>query len=195
MPELFVAFSEQERERLTGLMFGIGLELTLEKGYKGIKVDTITQRAGIAKGSFFNFFTSKSDYIVAMLQWYGDQFLEQMHLAAQKPGWDFRKFVMETLLGDGFCFLNPAEQLKIKNAVNETCWAKFKENERAFYCQIVRLLGKDPAICKPEVFANLLVSLLTYIHAPEHVPSFFPDAREDTIKCLADAVCLYVEEH
>lgn len=38
-------------------------ELFLERGYDGTSVADITQRAGVSRSSFFNYFTSKSDVL------------------------------------------------------------------------------------------------------------------------------------
>ena len=38
-------------------------ELFLERGYEGTSVADITQRAGVSRSSFFNYFTSKSDVL------------------------------------------------------------------------------------------------------------------------------------
>jgi TetR/AcrR family transcriptional regulator, transcriptional repressor for nem operon len=56
------------RERL----LKAALELLWEHGYGGIRVDAVCQRAGVQKGSFYHFFSSKSGLTVAALRRHWD---------------------------------------------------------------------------------------------------------------------------
>jgi TetR/AcrR family transcriptional repressor of nem operon len=45
----------------------IGLDLVLSKGFNATGVETILKQAKVPKGSFYNFFTSKEDFALAII--------------------------------------------------------------------------------------------------------------------------------
>ncbi len=54
-------FSEQEKEAIRNELLSVGLEQFEHFGFNKTNVDDITEKVGIAKGSFYNFFSSKGD--------------------------------------------------------------------------------------------------------------------------------------
>ncbi len=58
----------QQKEQLRLMLFETALKLFREQGYEATTVQQITSRAGIAKGTFFNYFSSK-DQVLA--EWHG----------------------------------------------------------------------------------------------------------------------------
>ena len=60
---------QKQAEALRGLIYETALGLFRERGYESTSVDRITAAAGVAKGTFFNYFPSK-DHVLAM--WYQD---------------------------------------------------------------------------------------------------------------------------
>lgn len=58
---------EQKKDQLRKHLYEVALELFGEQGYEQTTVALITERAGVAKGTFFNHFPSK-DHVLA--EWY-----------------------------------------------------------------------------------------------------------------------------
>ena len=58
---------ETKKEKVNKLLYDTALQLFREKGYEATSVREITQKAGVAKGTFFNHFPTK-DHILAT--WY-----------------------------------------------------------------------------------------------------------------------------
>lgn len=54
---------ENKREKI----LEAGKKLILEVGYAKTKVEKITEAVGIAKGSFYNYFNTKEDFLLAMI--------------------------------------------------------------------------------------------------------------------------------
>lgn len=61
-----------------------GLQLFATKGYSATGVLDITDAAGVPKGSFYNYFQSKEDFALAVLEQYRSQ--AQEHMAEQLAG-------------------------------------------------------------------------------------------------------------
>ena len=61
-------FSEEEREKLRISMLEQAMPLLEEYGLTHMSVDKITKRVGIGKSTFYNFFSSKEEYISYALE-------------------------------------------------------------------------------------------------------------------------------
>lgn len=58
---------QQQAEKLNNLLYETALKLFRERGYESTSISRITNRIGIAKGTFFNYYQSK-DHVLA--KWY-----------------------------------------------------------------------------------------------------------------------------
>ncbi len=74
--------SKKDQRRLA--LIAAGMQLFVEQSFAKTTIDQITGKAGFAKGTFYNYFTTKEDLLVSALQLTQDQDLEQT-----------RRFVME----------------------------------------------------------------------------------------------------
>ncbi|TYB51147.1 TetR/AcrR family transcriptional regulator [Nonomuraea sp. PA05] len=64
-----VAFTSEEKARITGVLLDLGEELFTTQGLKKTSLDELVGPAGIAKGSFYAFFDSKESlYLEVMLR-------------------------------------------------------------------------------------------------------------------------------
>lgn len=63
-----------------------GLEVLTEKGFVAAGLDELLQRAGVPKGSFYHYFSSKEAYGLALIAHYADYFARKLarHLAASE---------------------------------------------------------------------------------------------------------------
>lgn len=61
--------NDDPRERL----LAVGLSLFSRQGYHGTGIKDIVDSAGVPKGSFYNYFESKEDYVVDIIRHYGEQ--------------------------------------------------------------------------------------------------------------------------
>ena len=60
-------FTDNEKAEIKQKMVVLAAELFKEQPFKDVKVSDITQKLGIAKGSFYNFFSSKESLLLAVL--------------------------------------------------------------------------------------------------------------------------------
>lgn len=65
---------KQQRQQIRDKIINNAIQLFSEKGYENILVDDITKSVGIAKGTFYNFFSSKSDILTI---WAEQEFIKQ----------------------------------------------------------------------------------------------------------------------
>ena len=84
MPSIF---SQEDKERIRTQLLAEGREMMLERGITKMNIDELAESAGIAKGTFYNFFPSKQDFIMEIIHYYQDGKLAQLEkLVADKKG-------------------------------------------------------------------------------------------------------------
>ena len=64
MPKIF---TDEEREGKRVQMFRAGLDLIKKNGYTHASVEKIAEAAGLGKGTFYNFFSSKEDFMAQLI--------------------------------------------------------------------------------------------------------------------------------
>lgn len=84
MPSIF---TKEDKERIRTQLLAEGRQMMLERGITKTNIDELAENAGIAKGTFYHFFSSKQDFILEIIHAYQDEKLTQLkRLAADKKG-------------------------------------------------------------------------------------------------------------
>jgi len=76
MPKIF---TDEERENKRIRMFTAGLELIKKHGYTHASVEKIAEAAGLGKGTFYNFFSSKEDFMSQLIEYGRTIFRERVN--------------------------------------------------------------------------------------------------------------------
>lgn len=61
-------FNEEEREQVRRKLLDAGYELFLSSGFRRMTVAGITKKAGVAVGTFYNFYESKEQFVIALIK-------------------------------------------------------------------------------------------------------------------------------
>lgn len=78
-------FSQKDKKRIRTQLISKGREMMLERGITKTNIDELAEYAGIAKGTFYNFFSSKQDFVLEIIYSYQNEKLEQLkQLVADK---------------------------------------------------------------------------------------------------------------
>lgn len=72
-----VSFTEEQQEEIREQLFHEGIRLSRKFGVQHMTISKLTAACGIAKGSFYNFYKSKEEFILALSQW-ADKKTEEM---------------------------------------------------------------------------------------------------------------------
>lgn len=87
-----------------------GQRIMAGKGFSAVGLNEILTDAGVPKGSFYHYFTSKEAFGVAMLKRYFDEYLSELDATLNQPG------------------LNMAQRLM-------NYWQQWQESQSFFECQ------------------------------------------------------------
>ena len=81
MPRLFNA---EKKEEIRNQLISEGKEMMLEEGITKMNLEKLAYSAGIAKGTFYNFFKTKQHFILAIIRTYQQQQYEILNQTAQQ---------------------------------------------------------------------------------------------------------------
>lgn len=80
-------FSREDKKKIRMKLLTEGRKMMIERGITKTNIDELAENAGIAKGTFYNFFPSKQDFILEIIHYYQDEKLAQLkQLAEDKKG-------------------------------------------------------------------------------------------------------------
>jgi AcrR family transcriptional regulator len=66
-------YSNERKHEIRERLYDAGLELIRQSGLKGMNIDIITKKVGIAQGTFYNFFPSKEILVFYLVKRYQEQ--------------------------------------------------------------------------------------------------------------------------
>ena len=115
-------FSIAEKEQLREKMFLSGLELLKEYGMTHMSVEKIAAAAGIGKSTFYNFFMSKEDFVIQLIEFNRSRFwkaVSDMLGEREKLTTDESKQVLTMIINSKdsvYQYLTPEDEEKLAAA-------------------------------------------------------------------------------
>ncbi|MCR5057046.1 MAG: TetR/AcrR family transcriptional regulator [Clostridiales bacterium] len=115
-------FTIEEKERLKEQMFQAGLKLLKEYGMTHMSVEKITSEAGIGKSTFYNFFLSKEDFVLQLIEFNRMRFwkaVQEMRGSREKLTEDESKKVLTAIINNQdsvYQYLTPEDEEKLAQA-------------------------------------------------------------------------------
>ena len=159
--DTFFNLPEEKRERV----IQVALEEFAQHGYAQASVSRMVRRAGIAKGSIYQYFDDKKDLYLYLIRLVGEAKVRFM--AQEKPpaGRDFfEDFRGQLLAGARFGLASPRNQLYVQVAskmyaspIRDEMLAKMKEMSEAYLADLVRAAQE-----KGQIRTDVPVELVTY---------------------------------
>jgi len=152
------------------LILDLAIEEFAQHDYKNASISNLVARAGIAKGSFYQYFEDKRDLYLYLIQIAGEEkkrFLEQKSLT--NPGmqlFDFLRWAMSE--GARFEFSNPLlaqvayRALFSDRPFGDDPFNQLQDMVMAYYLSLVQL-GKSQGVIEGDLDDSLVVFLLSTI--------------------------------
>ncbi len=192
MPKIF---SDIEKDTQRNTLFKKGLQMIVERGYKNVTVDELVTLIGSSKGYFYRLFESKEEFFLQAISWQMTRNLERLE-AARGNGASTDE--LSRLYKDLFIeasTTNYMDMFYIYSKVSEAQWQQFRNFEEAHYIRVVKLLGKDPAICDPKVLSNLSAMIYLSYGMTQYAPYLFEEKNDAVLDILLATMHRYVTEH
>ena len=192
MPKIF---SDIEKDTQRNTLFEKGLQMIVERSYKNVTVDDLVNLIGSSKGYFYRLFESKEDFFLQAISWQMTKNLEVLS-EAHKDGSSleelsqlYKKLFLQAST------TNSMDLFYIYSKVSEEQWKRFRDFEEAHYIKVVKLLGKDPAVCNPKVLSNLSTMIYLSYGMTQYAPYLFEEKNDAVLDILLATMHRYVIEH
>ena len=192
MPKIF---SDIEKDTQRNTLFEKGLQMIVERSYKNVTVDDLVNLIGSSKGYFYRLFESKEDFFLQAISWQMTKNLEVLS-EAHKDGSSleelsqlYKKLFLQAST------TNYMDLFYIYSKVSEEQWKRFRDFEEAHYIKVVKLLGKDPAVCNPKVLSNLSTMIYLSYGMTQYAPYLFEEKNDAVLDILLATMHRYVSEH
>ena len=192
MPKIF---SDIENDTRRNTIFEKGLQMIVERSYKNVTVDDLVNLIGSSKGYFYRLFESKEDFFLQAISWQMTKNLEVLS-EAHKDGSSleelsqlYKKLFLQAST------TNYMDLFYIYSKVSEEQWKRFRDFEEAHYIKVVKLLGKDPAVCNPKVLSNLSTMIYLSYGMTQYAPYLFEEKNDAVLDILLATMHRYVIEH
>lgn len=192
MPKVF---SEEEKLAHKTTLLEQGLSMIMERGYKNVTVDQLIGLIHASKGYFYLMFESKEAFFLQAIMWQMERHLEELSQARENgAGPEELSHLYRRLF---FCanFTNYEDLLYIGDKVSAEQWAQFRSFEEQHYQKVVRLFGKDPAVCDPKVMSNLSAMIYLSYGMDSKALCLFPETHKEVLNIMLDSMHRYVMEH
>ena len=187
MPKIF---SQEDRTVIREHLLAIGLQMLEEMPCQRISVDAVAAQAGIAKGTFYNFFPSKDRFFYAIAEKLMEEDRRQLEALLQnspagreRVGQYLRqRYLSGRNLYDYFTM----EDLR---RIMRTFPTEGDQPESSRFVE--KLLAREPVRreCRPEVAVNLmnvLAMTATQLHKLQ------VGGKEETLEVLIDSILCYI---
>lgn len=162
----FFNLPEEKRE----LILNLAIEEFAEKDYKNASISNLVARAGIAKGSFYQYFEDKRDLYLYLIQLAGEEkkrFLEQK--SPPDPNMNLFDFLRWSIHeGAQFEFSNPllakvaARALFSDRPLGDSPFEQLQTMVKAYYQGLVQL-GKAQGVIREDLDDDMVAFLLSTI--------------------------------
>jgi AcrR family transcriptional regulator len=189
------ATREEKSERIREELFRAAAEIVGEVGYAGASITLITQRAGVAQGTFYNYFESRQDLLDKLLPALGEQMRVHIREAALQAPHNFAALERRGFEAFfGFLKENP-HFLRILNEAESYALAGYQKHIEGTAKDYVRFLaraqrnGEFPGYKEDELeaIAFILMAARSYLavrylgqHINRRRPTKLPGAVVDT---------------
>ena len=190
MPQIFDKIG---REKVREQLLETGFQLIKQYGLKKTSVADIAKKAGIATGTFYNFFSSKEEFVYQLILFKRSivkDCFQEMITGGKADKEAFRQFLRKIYLTDNdvFEYLSEGEIEMLKARWPEEYWKNQGNDSGTAQWLLHNLEGVRPE-CDWKVFANLSKSIALIRHGKQRL---YQEEYEETLDVCIDAIIRYV---
>ena len=189
-------FTEKERVEIRQRLLDSGYELSTEIGIKKMTIAMIAKNTGVAVGTFYNFFASKEEYVVAMIRDTEVKYEKEMASHFSKDG----TIALKKFLGVFRENFKPENNFLLRIKLDDWVWLKSHISDSAylntandlkkyeFMFAKIRGIRKD---AEPGVVVNFIKS----IHALyQNRDTLFEESLQTNVDLIFDVLYRYLKE-
>ena len=156
--------SDREKEMIMDAIYQKTVELIKEKGLRSVTVDDITQRANMAKGSFYKYYPTKEECLYEVIKRTEKEMFSKVQAILAEANLSkeiIAKALNEVYIGDNSIILyaTPSDFETLMRKLPEEYAKREAEKAVDYFGQTMYLLGIDGEKINLGVLDNLMSSL------------------------------------
>ena len=189
-------FSDKERVEIRQRLLNSGYELSTEVGIKKMTIAMIAKNSEVAVGTFYNFFASKEEYVVAMIRDTEVKYEKEMASHFSKDGTIALKKFLEVFREN----FKPENNFLLRIKLYDWVWLKSHISDSAylntandlkkyeFMFAKIRGIRKD---AEPGVVVNFIKSIYALY---QNRDTLFEESLQTNVDLIFDALYRYLKE-
>ena len=189
-------FTEKERVEIRQRLLDSGYELSTEIGIKKMTIAMIAKNSEVAVGTFYNFFASKEEYVVAMIRDTEVKYEKEMASHFSKDG----TIALKKFLGVFRENFKPENNFLLRIKLDDWVWLKSHISDSAylntandlkkyeFMFAKIRGIRKD---AEPGVVVNFIKSIYALY---QNRDTLFEGSLQTNVDLIFDALYRYLKE-
>lgn len=189
------ALTEEEKQLQKNILLDSGRQLILQKGVANISVDDIVTNAKMAKGTFYNHFSSKEDMLLSLI-WgiYSDFINEAKAIITNSKPETMRETVGEFIKSilyeptKVFFFINHDDLEELLAGLDTEKIQNFNSLENQAFANLLQLAGIDIKTVRPEVVHNCIHAMYFAVSDKSIISSFMPETIDVMMAGLLDYI-------
>lgn len=191
------ALTEKEKAAQSRRLLDKGKDVVISCGVRKVSVDDIAKAAGLAKGTFYQHFESKEQYLYALIEKiHSEAFAEAEHIISDglSGGSDLREnvysFLQKFFYWPEMVFFiqNESDINMLFETVPNSELKSFKQKEELLFEGILRLFGIDTKKVKPGVVHNY-IHVLFLMKSSEYMAD---EDLQETTDLIIESLISYV---
>lgn len=190
-----IAFTNEQRDIIRGKFIEAGFELSTTIGFKKMTVAMVAKSAGVAVGSFYIFFDSKENFVLALIQEAEKEAELRMATVFEKDGTiPLKKFL--SVFRENF---RPETNFLLKISLDDWVWLKSHLTDTTYFNtssdrqKIEYLLPRLKGV-REDIDPGVVVNFIKSIYALyQNRETLFEESLETNVDLIFDSIYRYLK--
>ena len=190
-----IAFTQEQKDEIQEKLIEAGFELSTSIGFKKMTVATVAKSAGVAVGSFYIFFDSKENFVLALIKEAEKEAELRMATVFEKDGTiPLKKFL--SVFRENF---RPETNFLLKICLDDWVWLKSHLTDTTYFNtssdrqKIEYLLPRIKGV-REDIDPGVVVNFIKSIYALyQNRETLFEESLETNVDLIFDSIYRYLK--
>lgn len=190
-----IAFTQEQKDEIQEKLIEAGFELSTSIGFKKMTVATVAKSAGVAVGSFYIFFDSKENFVLALIKEAEKEAELRMATVFEKDGTiPLKKFL--SVFRENF---RPETNYLLKISLDDWVWLKSHLTDTTYFNtssdrqKIEYLLPRIKGV-REDIDPGVVVNFIKSIYALyQNRETLFEESLETNVDLIFDSIYRYLK--
>lgn len=190
-----IAFTQEQKDEIQEKLIEAGFELSTSIGFKKMTVATVAKSAGVAVGSFYIFFDSKENFVLALIKEAEKEAELRMATVFEKDGTiPLKKFL--SVFRENF---RPETNFLLKISLDDWVWLKSHLTDTTYFNtssdrqKIEYLLPRLKGV-REDIDPGVVVNFIKSIYALyQNRETLFEESLETNVDLIFDSIYRYLK--